>query len=80
MTASCPKCGEPALVWMRTKKDKWWLKKDLGEGQVSKGWHDCERYKPPHISKEYCHECGTKCLAESYCPTCEKKVSVVDKK
>jgi len=79
MTATCPKCGEPGLMWMRTKKDKWWLKKDLGEGQVSKGWHDCERYKPPHMLKEYCHECHTK-LDESYCPTCEKKVSVVDRK
>jgi len=35
--------------------------------------------KPEYILKEYCHECGTK-LDESYCPTCEKNVSVVDKK
>jgi len=36
--------------------------------------------KPQYVLKEYCHKCGTKCLDESYCPTCKKKVSVVDKK
>lgn len=38
---NCPNCQEPELTWVKTPKGKWWLKKSLGDGQVSKNWHDC---------------------------------------
>ncbi len=33
------------LKWCETKTGKHWLKRDLGEGQTAKEWHDCESDK-----------------------------------
>lgn len=40
--ANCPKCNAEGLVWQKTASGKNWLKRDLGEGQVSKDWHSCD--------------------------------------
>jgi len=89
----CPKCNESGLTWQKTSKGKNWLKRDLGEGQVSKDWHTCSiitgEDKPLH---SFCHECHTKiihcdmddceiCNIEvSFCARCYAHVSVVDRK
>ncbi len=91
----CPKCGETDLVWVKTKNQKNWLKKDLGDGQVSRGWHNCEAHKIQEINhklRRFCHECKTKIIGcadpdcklcvhdNSFCPQCDAHVSVVDMK
>lgn len=78
----CPKCGEPNLHWVGpTKNGKKWLKKDLGEGQLSKGWHNCGLYKPENdgvqVSEKieperwYCQEHRRKLDSNFMCPVCD---------
>ncbi len=62
--SECPKCGESGLTWIKTSSGKHWLKRDLGEGQISSQWHTCNTKtsigcddKPLH---SFCHECKTK--------------------
>ncbi len=76
--AECPKCDESGLAWVKTTNGKNWLKRDLGEGQVSKEWHTCNTEQSKHISKKYCHECQTKVTDNWFCKGCNKIISVVD--
>ena len=87
--ATCPKCNEPNLKWVETKTKKHWLKRDLGEGQTGKEWHECDKNQNRQI-KPYCHECiwklthcnNTDCMLCSYkdslCTKCMIHPNVVD--
>ena len=65
--SNCPKCGESGLAWVETKNKKHWLKKDLGEGQTGKEWHECSKggelgsqTEVIHKIRPFCHECNEK--------------------
>ncbi len=94
--SECPKCHEGGLTWIKTSSGKSWLKRDLGEGQISSEWHNCTvlagEDTPLH---SFCHECHTKvrnCMIDNcelcngdmidpcYCFECNAHVSVVDKR
>ena len=92
MTA-CPKCGEDGLVWVKgvrtkdhpyepeKKKDSTynWLKRDLGEGQVSSEWHTCGKggelgtqIEVIHKIRPFCNDCIGKLILcdNSSCKLC----------
>ena len=74
----CPKCGEDNLKWCETKNKKHWLKRDLGDGQVGKTWHDCgkggelgSKVEIEHKLRPFCIECNTLCISCGECKNCE---------
>ncbi len=73
------------MAWQKTGKDKedgkpkWWLKRDLGEGQLSSEWHTCSKggelgsqTEIIHKIRPFCHECHTKLIIceEPDCQLC----------
>ncbi len=88
----CPKCGESNLVWVLTKTKKHWLKKDLGEGQTGKEWHECKDTSTPHIIRPFCNTCMGKLILcdnpscklcyynKSYCAKCDVHPNIVNMK
>lgn len=70
--ADCPKCKESNLTWVQTKNKKHWLKRDLGEGQTGKEWHECAIANgKAHILRPFCHECNAKLISCGECPNCQ---------
>ena len=71
--AQCPKCDEPNLKWLLTKNKKHWLKKDLGDGQTAKDWHQCDESKIKDNPKlrPFCHKCKAKLISCKECINCE---------
>ena len=90
---NCPKCAETDLKWVPTKNNKHWLKRDLGEGQTGKDWHECNEnlIKTNNYKlKPYCHDCIVKLIhctnpdcmlcsfKDSLCTKCMTHPNVVD--
>lgn len=74
----CPKCHESGLAWVKTVSGKNWLKRELGDGQISNVWHTCDTMHTKHTNKKYCHECLTRLKEDWFCSGCNKVVSVCD--
>jgi len=83
MMATCPRCQEDGLTWVRTKNNKNWLKRDLGDGQTGKDWHTCSKggelgsqTEIIHKIKPFCHECMTKLIE---CEECDCQLCIYAK-
>lgn len=86
--SNCPKCGESGLSWVLTKNKKYWLKKDMGEGQTGKEWHTCSKggelgsqTELIHKIKPFCLVCHTKLIEckEHDCQLCHYSKSFCTK-
>ena len=68
----CPKCKDIGpFVWVETKNKKHWLKRDLGDGQIDKKWHECNINGKIHILRPFCHNCHAKLIECGECTNCK---------